>query len=71
MNLANCVGIAVGQSASCVTQGIKSLDKTFYERKMWFEKFIPKVPAVKAEDEAAEEEEDLVDPQQVLRVRQT
>jgi hypothetical protein len=38
---------------------------------MWFEKFIPKVPAVKAEDEAAEEEEDLVDPQQVLRVRQT
>jgi ubiquinol-cytochrome c reductase subunit 6 len=67
LNLANCVGIAVGQSASCVTQGIKSLDKTFYERKMWFEKFIPKVPAVKAEDEAAEEEEDLVDPQQVLR----
>lgn len=31
---------------------------------MWFEKFIPKFPRVKAQ----EEEEELVDPQQVLRV---
>ncbi|EFA05661.1 cytochrome b-c1 complex subunit 6, mitochondrial [Tribolium castaneum] len=31
---------------------------------MWFEKFIPKLPKVKAQDE---EDEELVDPQQVLR----
>lgn len=33
---------------------------------MWFDRFIPKLPVVKAEDEA--EEEELVDPQQALRV---
>lgn len=32
---------------------------------MFFEKFLPKLPVVKAQ----EEEEELVDPQQVLRVK--